>query len=246
MKRLKNNIILAGVLLGASVLTFLVQIYLFHNTEETYFLLLQELAFIPIHVLIVTLVLDELLSSREKQQKKKKINVIISTFFVEAGSSLIHHMSGFFANADQLGKKITRFDWSKKEMAAIKKEIGKFPLESCCREEKLTELRAFLQKEKQFLLTLMENTQLLEHDTFTDMLWAVFHVTDELESRRELVNLPPKDVAHLMLDIQRAYIQLVPEWLEYMKYLKKDYPYLFSLAVRKNPFIKDPDVRILE
>jgi hypothetical protein len=29
---------------------------------------------------------------------------------------------------------------------------------------------------------------------------------------------------------------LVHQWLDYMRHLKKDYPYLFSLAMRTNPF----------
>jgi len=29
---------------------------------------------------------------------------------------------------------------------------------------------------------------------------------------------------------------LVQEWLDYMEYLKVNYPYLFSLAMRTNPF----------
>jgi len=39
--------------------------------------------------------------------------------------------------------------------------------------------------------------------------------------------------------MKRAYILLVSQWLNYMKHLKSDYPYLFSLAVRMNPF--DPN-----
>ncbi len=41
---------------------------------------------------------------------------------------------------------------------------------------------------------------------------------------------------HLSGDIRRAYSILITEWLAYMKHLKSDYPYLFSLAVRTNPF----------
>jgi hypothetical protein len=39
--------------------------------------------------------------------------------------------------------------------------------------------------------------------------------------------------------MKRTYSQLVVQWLLYMEHLKDDYPYLFSLAVRTNPF--DPD-----
>lgn len=31
------------------------------------------------------------------------------------------------------------------------------------------------------------------------------------------------------------------EWIIYMRHLQDDYPYLFSLAVRLNPMVKNPD-----
>ena len=31
-------------------------------------------------------------------------------------------------------------------------------------------------------------------------------------------------------------MSLIAEWLAYMRHLKKNYPYLFSLALRTNPF----------
>lgn len=41
---------------------------------------------------------------------------------------------------------------------------------------------------------------------------------------------------HLAGDVDRVYGLLARFWLEYMRYLKGNYPYLFSLAVRTNPF----------
>ncbi|GEM_PF-6682769 len=37
-------------------------------------------------------------------------------------------------------------------------------------------------------------------------------------------------------DIERAYALLIREWLSHLDHLKASYPYLFSLAVRTNPF----------
>ena len=34
----------------------------------------------------------------------------------------------------------------------------------------------------------------------------------------------------------RAYERLLSEWLGYLKHLKAQYPYLYSFAVRTNPF----------
>jgi len=44
------------------------------------------------------------------------------------------------------------------------------------------------------------------------------------------------DRKHLENDIARVYSLMIYEWLRYVKYLKESYAYLFSLAVRINPF----------
>jgi hypothetical protein len=48
--------------------------------------------------------------------------------------------------------------------------------------------------------------------------------------------LPESDRGHLAIDIERIYGLIVHQWLDYMNYLKSNYPYLFSLAMRANPF----------
>jgi hypothetical protein len=77
---------------------------------------------------------------------------------------------------------------------------------------------------------------LLEHQTFTETLRTVFHVTEELERRKGAGDLPDTDHAHIKGDLVRVYRNISLQWVDYMKYLKKNYPYLFSLAMRTNPF----------
>jgi hypothetical protein len=89
---------------------------------------------------------------------------------------------------------------------------------------------------KQFLLSLLGNPNLLEHEAFTELLWAVFHLAEELGNRRDVSSLPQSDYDHLIGDIKRVYVLLGAEWLSYMRHLQENYPYLFSLAVRTNPF----------
>ena len=57
--------------------------------------------------------------------------------------------------------------------------------------------------------------------------------------REDFAGLPAADLQHLAQDLRRAFHLLVLEWLAYMQHLKSDYPYLFSLAIRTNPF--DPE-----
>jgi len=101
-----------------------------------------------------------------------------------------------------------------------------------------------LKEKRQFLLNLLENPNLLEHESFTNLLWAVFHLTEELTLRGSLNGLQKTDCKHLAGDMKRAYHLLILEWLDYMKHLKVNYPYLFSLAVRTNPFDANASVEV--
>ena len=135
-------------------------------------------------------------------------------------------------------------DWSPRRFAdaigAAQSHVAQFELSP----DALEDLRRFLLARRDFLLRLLENPNLLEHETFTDSLWAVFHLTDELAHRTDLQALPVTDLRHLAGDVDRAYKCLAAEWLVYMRHLKKDYPYLFSLALRTNPFDSSARVEV--
>ena len=45
----------------------------------------------------------------------------------------------------------------------------------------------------------------------------------------------------IVRDIKLVFGHLSREWVLYLQHLKVDYPYLFSLAVRLNPMIDNPD-----
>ncbi len=56
-----------------------------------------------------------------------------------------------------------------------------------------------------FLLRLLENPNILEHESFTELLWATFHMTEELEVRNSLSNIAVPDTKHLLGDLKRVY-----------------------------------------
>ena len=108
----------------------------------------------------------------------------------------------------------------------------------------LGKLRSFLASKRQFMLTLIENPNLLEHERFTDLLLSSFHLTEELESRASLTNLPSRDIEHINGDIRRAYRYLIVEWLDYMQHVQTNYPFLYSHYVRTHPFQSHPSAVI--
>lgn len=237
IKSFRANLRIGFLLIISSIVLYYIQVYIFNSPRDTFYYLFQDLAFVPLQVIIVTLVLDNILTARAKQEKLLKLNIVISTFFSELGAAAISRMSGSNLNLSALqgGLKVDS-GWNEAEFKSASNMVKGFKFQGECTAGQLISLKEFLHANKPFLLRMFDNPNLLEHDAFTEMLWALLHVSEELESRESLEGLPKNDMAHLSNDVMRAYRFLTIEWVCYMKYLKKDYPYLFSLATRKNPY----------
>lgn len=237
MKRFQRQIILGLALIGFSASLYVAQIRLFHSERDTFFYLFQDLAFVPIQVLLVSIIVDQVLRIREKTAMLNKLNMVIGVFFSEAGTQLLRMFSGFDRHFEQMREELLiSKDWTDRTFSKVAKDAGNFVCRLDCSQEDLKELKLFLASRRDFLLRLLENANLLEHETFTDLLWAVFHLTEELDARQDPALISGADAEHIAGDMKRAYLILIVEWLAYMKHLKNEYPYLFSLAVRTNPF----------
>lgn len=181
-----------------------------------------------------------MLNKRELKSRLEKLNMVIGAFFSEVGTSLLLDFSKFDARKDTLRKDLViTNDWTETDFLIARNNLLKDDFRIVIDRIDLEELRKFLLGKRDFLLRLLENPVLLEHETFTDLLRAVFHLSEELTIRSHIKSLPDSDRAHLSTDIQRVYARLVIQWLDYMCHLKHNYPYLFSLSVRTNPFDRD-------
>lgn len=237
MKRKPQIPTLILLLLFSSVVIYSIQILVFHRVGETEFYFLQDMAFLPISVLLVTLGLNTVIVRQERKDKKEKVSVVINEFFAETGTELVIALRGHIANLEGIEPKLRlAADWQDKDFSGSIDALGKYSFRAELMQTDLDLLRDTMVNKKDHILRLFENANLMEQDRFTGMLWAVYHVYDELRSRESLSDLPSSDIQHLNLDIQRAFQILLIEWIESMRLLKKKYPYLYSLAVRKCPF----------
>ena len=236
MNQIRWYLFFTIILIALSAIFYEIQIAIFHKTEDTLFYMLQDIAFVPVQVLLVTLFLNQLLTMREKRSLLKKLNMLIGTFYIEVGTDLIKHLSKYSGDVSSIREKmLITGRWTEKDFAHAGVSVKSADLSIDSRKADLQELKLFLTGKRNFLLSLLANPNLLEHEAFTDLLWAVFHLVEELAAREDYRNLPKSDYDHLSGDIKRAFSQLLVEWLSYMRHLKEDYPYLFSLAVRMNP-----------
>ena len=238
MKRVFNWQVLLGLsLIALSALVYFIHYLIFRDAHHIFIYLIGDIAFVFLEVLLVTLVLHQLLQYREKKVMLNKLNMVIGAFFSEVGGELLKIFINFDTNSSEIAQGLIITNESfEKEFLKICKSVEKHTYNIDSKRGDLENIRNFLKEKRQFLLNLLENPNLLEHESFTNLLWAVFHLTEELTLRRSLKGLPETDYQHLAGDMKRAYHLLIVEWLNYMKHLKTDYPYLFSLAVRTNPF----------
>ena len=232
----------SGALIAASILTYAVHYFIFRDMRHIVIYLIGDIAFMFINVLVVTLVIEQILARREKRVLMKKLNMVIGTFFSDVGLEMLKRFSEYVENADELGRRLEfGGHWQKKDFLRAEATARTFSYKVHVSPARLRELRGLLCGHRSFLLRLLENPNLLEHDRFTDLLWAVFHLVEELELREEsFENLPEADYLHLAGDVKRAYSQIAGEWLAYALHLKESYPFLFSLAARINPFNPNP------
>lgn len=237
IRNLRNNILTSAVLIIIAIATYIIQIIAFNDPHETIFYLLQDLAFLPISVILISYILEKYLKNKEKEENFKKFQIVVSAFYSEVGTNLIRKLSFFDNNLTLFKEKIDfSHELASKEKKIALKQILSFDYDMSLEKSDLGDLKEFLISKKTYITRMFENSNMLEHTRFLDMLWSVFHMLDELENRDDLRSLPENDKKHLANDFKRAYPLLIIEWLEYMTYLKNEYPYLYSLAIRKSPF----------
>jgi len=240
MKHFKWQITLGVSLIALSAIFYIIHYAIFRDAHHIFLYLIGDIAFVFIEVLLVTMIIHEVLAVREKRLLLEKLNIVIGSFFSEMGKDLLKAFASADPQSERIRQSLVVTDrWTAGQFLDVSKSLKEYRHDIDIARSDVPGLKQLLVGKREFLLRLLENQNLLEHDSFTELLMAVFHLTEELESRADLVQLTETDQKHLANDMRRAYSLLISEWLDYMKHLKENYPYLFSFAMRTNPF--DPD-----
>ena len=188
---------------------------------------------------------EMMLAKREIEGRMKKLNMVIGVFFSEVGLELMTLFAKSDREVDRVRSDLlVSANWNEKKFKRAMNDLKKYDYSVEMDLVDLEVLKDFLCGKRDFLVRLLENPILLEHQSFTDLLRAVFHFMEELAHREDVKNNPESDKNHLVNDIKRAYQLLISEWLDYMKYLKANYPFLFSLAMRTNPFDRSASITV--
>jgi len=226
-------------MIAATVVLMVVHYLVFRDLYNLGFYSVHALVMMPAQALLLTLLLNEFLTRKSRQEMLNKLSMVIGAFFTEVGSDLLRRLSCMDATCEIQDEFRIDGTWDHARYEHARQTAAAYRFSVRPTAEDLAAIREFLVERQPFILGMLQNPNLLEHERFTDVLWAVSHLTEELRLRGDVSNLPGGDVGHLVLDIQRAYAALALQWLDHAEHLQTAYPYLFSLVVRMNPL--DPN-----
>lgn len=228
MKNKKYYIVVSLVLVGLSAIMFLIHYLVFGQAVNTAYYSLMNLCFIPVNSLVVTLILERLIDYKAKQERMEKLSMLIGLFFTEVGYKLMR----LIIKADKVGKNsITSFN----NLDEVKNQVEKHDYNIDMEDIDLDEIKDVLLENSNLLVNLISNENITEHEIFTDLLMSVIHLRDEIIFYKNDKN-NQLDISHLEKDILRVYKNIAMQWVDYLKYLNKSYPFLYNNAIRLNPF----------
>jgi len=244
MKNRSTFVIIAIILVALSAIAYYIHYLIFHDPHHIFIYMVGDLAFLPLEVLIVGLVIERILAKREKDERIQKLNMVVGAFFSEVGRPLATTLLNATPDREKVIANLhVSGNWEPRDYANACHYIEK-DTSIIFENIDLEQLRTFLVGKRAFMLRLIENPNLLEHEKFTDLLLSTFHLMEELESRPSLAGLPHNDISHIKIDIQRAFRNLAVEWLDYMLHLKANYPFLYSHYLRISPYQLKPSAII--
>ena len=173
------------LLIILSIVLYLIHFIVFKDLGDIFHWFLKGLAFLPISILFETLIVNRLLIKRGKIIRLEKLNMLIGIFFSEVGINLLEFFSDWDPELEKIKEDlIIETDWTEKEFKDVRSLLKKHKYDIEFKKVDLDNLRSFLIKKHDFLLRLLENPNLLEHESFTNVLRAVFHLSQELKGRK--------------------------------------------------------------
>lgn len=225
---------LGSLLIISSIIIYITHGVVFKDPYFTFKLFYGQLGFLPFSVFVMAFIINKFIAIREKKQKEEKSYMLLGVFFSEIGSKLIKHYNSLNNEKEIISKIANKPEsWSEENLKIIQKDFEDSKIDIKIDNEDLLKLKNILNVEKDFLLNLLQNPALMEHDVISHTVWAVLHVYEELNI---LDDIEKVDKTHIKGDIERSFRALNRLWVRYMIHLKKNFPFLHSLAVRTNPY----------
>jgi hypothetical protein len=225
---LAEKAVIALGLLGLSLLLYGVNFWLFGDLDlmRKYFML--HLAFLPVHALVLTVILEELLNFRERISRLRRLDTYLGVFFRRMGIDLYLRLVVLLDNREELEDIIlVQPGWNHRDFRNAHRRLARFQPRMRPDPQGMRALLDFLVANDNEILEMTRNPYLWEYDNFYRMVVAFFHFLEQTRFRDEPALASPWLLGHLAEEAGRTLLMLMHIWLGYLEQLKKDHPALF-------------------
>ena len=131
---------------------------IFHDEHHLFIFFTGDLAFIPIEILIVTLIIDQMLESRERKSRMEKLNMVIGTFFSTLGTPLLATLSRADPGIGAVRPRLVIGDnWGAGQFREVQACLDSHSCAVAGDRIDLEALRSFLLGSEEFIIRLVEN-----------------------------------------------------------------------------------------
>lgn len=243
---MRERLILALALMLLSGLTYFAAWLLFNDAGYIKKQVIYHLAFLPIHALVISLILEEMISYREKRSRRRRLNIFLGLFFRQMGLEVYVLMIGLMENYDELDDMITvQPGWNHRQFKAARDSLRRLKLRPKADANALRYLLDGLLKREENIMEMIRNPNLWEFEGLYRTLVALFHLIEEAHYRGEVDKMGEGVLRHMAEDVCAAAILLTGLWLEYLEFLKSQHPVLFGFQVGLHsslqPMVLEPD-----
>ncbi len=223
-----------AALFAMSIVVYLLQIIIFHDPVTTGFYIFQDIAFLPISIAVATIVVGEYLGQKEKRDRLAKTQMLTSVFFTELGAELMFSLVGVTKGKEKI---VAIFENAEindcKSLEVVQNQLREVDIDVSVSEETYHRLVEMIRAKRDELLTITSNPLLLDHESFTDLLWGIFHLMDEARLRGEYSAMSAADRRHMEVDFTLTLKLLLVNWAGNILYTKMNYPNYYSATVAK-------------
>src|SRR4030042_413382 len=168
MKGYKFILIIGVICLAASAILYFLHFRIFDDTHHIFIYMLGDFAFLPLEVFLVVVVIERVLARREKQAVLYKMNMVIGAFFSEIGNYLLADLVKNFKNREEISHNLNvSGTWTPKDFKRAIDFAHSLKIDLDMREIDLEGLKKYLSGKRMYLLTLLENPNLLERYFFS-------------------------------------------------------------------------------
>lgn len=227
MKNLKHYLFVSIILIILSFGMFFIHYEIFGQLENTVYYSVMNICFIPINILAVTVLFDKLAERRSYNERLSKLNMLVGLFFSDIGYKLLK----IIVAGDESIKK-EKLDFN--DLKSCGDWLREYDHDIDFQKIDYQQLKELVVQNRDVLANLISNENILEHETFADLLIALVHLRDEIVLVR-YKELTKEDCAHLKGDVVRVYKALTFQWISYLQHLKEFYPYQYSSYMKLNP-----------